>query len=145
MKRVALVLVVFCVLSGAASAQAQAPHSLAGARSADSADGKAVLAPIDGLFAALDKGDGTAMLRHVFPDGKVTAAGKRPDGSQNLRQQTWTQFAERLSPERAFQERITNPAISIDDDIAMVWAFFVVRAGGKVNSCGIDHFDLSAW
>ena len=25
----------------------------------------------------------------------------------------------------------------------MVWAPFVVRVGGKVSNCGVDHFDLA--
>ena len=31
---------------------------------------------------------------------------------------------------------------AIDQDIALVWAPFVVRVGGKVSNCGFDHFDL---
>ena len=34
------------------------------------------------------------------------------------------------------------PAVEIDGDVAMVWAPFVVRVGGKVSNCGFDHFDL---
>jgi hypothetical protein len=30
----------------------------------------------------------------------------------------------------------------VDGDAAMVWAPFVVRVGGKVSNCGVDHFDL---
>ena len=101
-----------------------------------------VLAPINALFAAFAAGDAPAMLRHVYPDGRVTAAGVRGDAASNLRQQSWTQFAERIKPERAFQERISDPVIDIDGDIAMVWAPFVVRVGGKVSNCGVDHFDL---
>lgn len=100
----------------------------------------AVLAPIHGLFAAFEAGDGTAMLRHVYPEGRVTASRMRADGAPNLRQQSWTQFAQRI--ESAFQERISDPAIEIDGDIAMVWAPFVVRVDGKVSNCGFDHFDL---
>ena len=101
-----------------------------------------VLAPINALFAAFEAGDAPAMLRHVYPDGRVTASGERGDGSSNLRQSSWTQFAERIKPERAFQERISDPVIDIDGDIAMAWAPFVVRVGGKVSNCGVDHFDL---
>jgi uncharacterized protein (TIGR02246 family) len=106
------------------------------------ADASVVLAPVNALFAAFEAGDAAAMLRHVYPDGRVTASGLRGDGASNLRQQTWTQFAERVKPERAFQERIADPEISIDGDIAVVWAPFVVRIGGKVSNCGVDHFDL---
>jgi len=111
-------------------------------RSADDADTKAILATIDALFAAFESGDAAVMLRHVYPDGRVTASGRRGDGTTTLRPQSWTQFAERLTPQRAFQERIANPVVHVDQDIALVWAPFVVRTGGKVSNCGIDHFDL---
>jgi hypothetical protein len=101
----------------------------------------AVLAPINAAFAAFEAGDAAAMLRQVYPDGRVTAVGTLRSGS-GLRQQSWTQFAERLKPGEGFQERISDPAIEIDGDIAMVWAPFVVRVGGKVSNCGYDHFDL---
>lgn len=102
----------------------------------------AVLARVNALFATFEAGDAAAMSRLVYPDGRVTAAGKREDGAANLRQQSWTQFAERVTPERRFQERIADPVVNIDGDIAMVWAPFVVRVGGKVSNCGVDHFDL---
>lgn len=101
-----------------------------------------VLAPINALFAAFEAGDAAAVLRNVYPDGRVTAVGPRPDGADGLRQTSWTQFAERIKPEAAFQESITDPAIDIDGDIAMVWAPFTVRIGGTARSCGVDHFDL---
>jgi hypothetical protein len=106
------------------------------------ADTNAVLVPVNALFAAFEAGDAATMLRHVYPDGRVTASGMRGDGASNLRQQSWTQFAARIKPDSAFQERIADPTIHIDDDIAVVWAPFVVRVGGKVSNCGVDHFDL---
>ena len=106
------------------------------------ADVKAVLATVNELFVAFEAGDAAAMLRHVYPDGRVTASGLRGDGASNLRQQTWTVFAGRIKPDGAFQERISDPQVHIDGDIAMVWAPFVVRIDGKVSNCGFDHFDL---
>ena len=55
---------------------------------------------------------------------------------------SWTQFAKRVTPEARFQERISEPAIEVEGDVAMVWAPFVVRINGKVSNCGVDHFDL---
>jgi len=46
---------------------------------------------------------------------------------------------EREGPAGRVRDRL---ALEIDGDIAMVWAPFVVRVGGKVSNCGIDHFDL---
>jgi hypothetical protein len=125
-----------------AAAAAQPTRKPADSVPAQGAEAAAVLAPIDGLFAAFEAGDAAAMLRHVYPDGRVTASGARADGASNLRQQTWTEFAGRVRPDRAFAERISDPVIDIDADIAMVWAPFVVRVGGKVSNCGVDHFDL---
>jgi len=100
-----------------------------------------VLAPIQQLFAAFEAGDSAAMLRVVYPDGRVTATGERASGS-GLRQMSWTQFAQRVTPDARFSERISDPAVEVDGDVAMVWAPFVVRVNGKVANCGFDLFDL---
>src|SRR3954447_26588388 len=102
---------------------------------------QAVLAPVNQLFAAFSAGDSAGVLRVVYPDGRVTAVGALRTGN-GLRQESWTQFAARLKPGEGFQESISDPAIEVDGDIAMVWAPFVVRVGGKVGNCGADHFDL---
>lgn len=102
----------------------------------------AVLEPVNAIFAAFEKGDAATMLQHVYPEGRVSAIGPRRDGAQGLRQESWTKFAERLKPGAGFVERIWDPAIDIDGDIAMVWAPYDVRVGGKVANCGVDHFDL---
>ena len=102
---------------------------------------QAVLAPINQLFAALEAGDSAGVLRVVYPDGRVTAVGALRTGN-GLRQESWTQFAARLKLGEGFRESISDPAIEIDGDIAMVWAPFVVRVDGKVGNCGVDHFDL---
>ena len=100
-----------------------------------------VLAPIEQLFATFAAGDSAAMLRLVHPDGRVTATGTRASGS-GLRQQSWVEFAQRVTPAGRFTETISDPAVEVDGDIAMVWAPFVVRVDGKVTNCGFDLFDL---
>jgi hypothetical protein len=129
---------IFIPMLLAVSAQALPP---AAALPPPDNDTAAVLAPINAVFAAFEAGDAPAMLRQVYPDGRVTATGSRASSS-GLRQQSWSQFAERVKPGEGFQERISDPAIEIDGDVAMVWAPFVVRVGGKVSNCGYDHFDL---
>ena len=112
------------------------------------ADEQAVLAPINQLFAAFGAGDSAGVLRVAYPDGRVTAVGTLRTGT-GLRQESWTQFAARLKPGEGFNESISDPAIEVDGDIAMVWAPFVVRVAGKVSNCGVDLFDLvrenAAW
>jgi hypothetical protein len=102
---------------------------------------QSVLASVNALLASFRSGDSVAMLRWVYPDGRVTATGRRANSS-GLRQESWSQFAQRMTTAGAFEEIIRDPAIEIDGDAAMVWAPFVVRVGGKVANCGFDHFDL---
>ena len=106
-----------------------------------STDEQAVLAAVNALLASFSAGDSAAILRWVYPDGRVTATGTRASGS-GLRQQSWTAFAQQIMPDATFQETISDPAVEVDGDVAMVWAPFVVRVGGKVSNCGFDHFDL---
>ena len=102
----------------------------------------AVMAPINALFAAFESGDSAAILRHVYPEGRVTAVGTLPSGFSGLRLSSWTEFAARMKPGGGFKERITNPTIRIDADVALVWAPFTIEREGKIVSCGTDHFDL---
>ncbi|MEO6226033.1 MAG: nuclear transport factor 2 family protein [Sphingomicrobium sp.] len=102
---------------------------------------QAVLATIHLLLESFEAGDSAAMLRLVYPDGRVTATGTRSTGS-GVRQQSWSQFAGRVAPGEAITETISDPAVEVDGDAAMVWAPFVVRVGGKVSNCGFDLFDL---
>jgi len=104
-------------------------------------DEQAVLAPVEGLLAALRNGDSAAIMRWVYPEGRVTATGTRSTSS-GLRQESWGQFAARVSPAGAFDETVSDAVVEVDGDVALVWAPFVVRIGGKVANCGFDHFDL---
>jgi hypothetical protein len=99
-----------------------------------------VLASANSLLAAFNRGNAGEILRWVFPDGRVTGTGTLPNRT-GIRSESWTQFTQRLG-NSAFQETISDPAVEVDGDAAMVWAPFVVRVGGKVYNCGIDHFDL---
>ena len=108
---------------------------------APSMEDQNVLVPVTQLLAAFQAGDSGAMLRLVYPDGRVTASGTLPTGT-GVRQESWAQFAARVKPSEGWQESISDPAIEIDGDVAMVWAPYVVSVAGKVSNCGFDHFDL---
>jgi hypothetical protein len=103
----------------------------------------AVLAPIRAMFAGLAARDGQAILAQVRSEGHVAVAVERPDGSSGLRHMNWADFAGGIKPgPERYEERITNPAVEIDGNIAMVWAPFAFLVDGKVRHCGVNHFDL---
>lgn len=102
-----------------------------------------VMAPIDALFAGLAARDAQAILAQVRPDGGATVAQEKPDGTRTVRHLSWTQFAAGIKPgPERYAERLTDPAIDMDGDIAMVWSPYVFTIDGKPHHCGTDHFDL---
>ena len=103
-------------------------------------DDQAVLSSANALLASFNTGNPAEILRWVYPDGRVTGTGTLPNRS-GVRSESWTQFTQRAAGS-AFQETISDPAVEVDGDAAMIWAPFVVRIAGKVYNCGIDHFDL---
>jgi hypothetical protein len=107
------------------------------------AETAAVLAPIDRMFAALTARDAAALLAQTRNEGRATAVLTLPDGTKAVRARSWADFAEGIKdgPGR-LEERLTNPAVEIDGDIAMVWSTYVFRIDGKVSHCGTDHFDM---
>ena len=103
-------------------------------------DEQAVLSSTNALLNAFNSGNPAEILRWVYADGRVTGTGTLPNRT-GVRSESWTQFTQRLAS-TSFQETISDPAVEVDGDAAMVWAPFVVRIGGKVYNCGVDHFDL---
>ncbi len=107
------------------------------------AEEAAVLAPIQRMFAALAARDPAALLNEVRPDGMGIAVVERPDGTRTVRQTPWPAFAANLkNGTERLEEKIFNPAIEIDGDIAMVWAPYTFTIDGKLSHCGYDHFSL---
>jgi ketosteroid isomerase-like protein len=101
-----------------------------------------VMVPIDALFAALAARDPQAILAQLRPDAGATVAEEK-DGTRTIRHMTAREFASMVKPgPERYAERITDPAIEIDGDIAMVWAPYVFTIDGKPLHCGYDHFDM---
>jgi hypothetical protein len=103
----------------------------------------AVMAPIDGLFAGLEARDPAKILAQTRVEGGATAVAERPDGTRSIRHESWADFAARIKagPEH-YREKLLDPAVEIDGDIAMVWGRYIFTIDDKVHHCGVDHFDL---
>jgi hypothetical protein len=106
---------------------------------AQSAEEQAVLAPIHAMFDGMSKRDAAAIKAPTLPGGTMVLMR---DGKPA--QMTFEAFAERVgkaSPTQ-IEERIHNPLVRIDNDLAMVWAPFDFLVDGKVDHCGTDLFNL---
>ncbi|BDU21440.1 nuclear transport factor 2 family protein [Dyella sp. GSA-30] len=105
---------------------------------ADTSEEKAVLVPIQALFDGMAKYDRDAMLAPVQPEGSVALLR---DGK--VVRMTLGDFANHIKPGKdKIQERIHDPLIRIDGDIAMVWAPYEFLINGQVKHCGTDVVNL---
>ncbi|MET0936421.1 MAG: nuclear transport factor 2 family protein [Luteibacter sp.] len=110
----------------------------ADASSAQAADERAVLAPVQAFFDGMAKYDGKAMRAAVQPEGSVALLR---DGK--VVRMTLGDFADKLKPGKdSIEERIHDPLVRIDGDIAIVWAPYEFLVNGKVKHCGTDAVNL---
>ncbi|HLJ91280.1 MAG TPA: nuclear transport factor 2 family protein [Candidatus Angelobacter sp.] len=106
---------------------------------AASAAEQEVLAPIKAMFDGMSKRDAAAIKKFVLPGGSMVLMR---DGKAV--QMTFDAFADVVSkPSPAqIEERIHDPLVRIDNDLAVVWAPFEFLVNGKVDHCGTDLFNL---
>ena len=112
---------------------------LAPAMSAPTPAEQAILAPINAMFDGMAKRDAAAIQQPTLPGGTMVLMR---DGKPT--QMTFAAFAERVAKPSKVQieEKIPDPLIRVDNDLAVVWAPFVFLSDGKVNHCGTDLFNL---
>jgi hypothetical protein len=117
--------------------------TLATRATAQSPDEQAVLAPIHAMFDGMAKRDAAAIKAPTLPNGTMVLMR---DGKPA--QMTFEAFAERVGkPSTAqnppqIEERIHDPLVRIDNDLAVVWAPFDFLVNGKVDHCGTDLFNM---
>ncbi len=127
MKISRLLLVLFC-------ASLCLPATFAG-----SPDEAAVLAPVNAMFDAMSKRDAEAIKKPLLAGGTLVLMR---DGKPV--RMTFEDFAARVATpgKERIEERIHDPLVRIDHDLAVVWAPFEFLVDGKVDHCGTDLFNL---
>ncbi len=104
---------------------------------------ESAMRPVNALFAALGASDAAAMVPLLRVGGGATVAAENPDGTRTVTHLNWADFTARLKPGGPrLEERLYDPAIEIDGDIAYVWGRYNFYIAGKLHHCGYDHFDL---
>jgi hypothetical protein len=100
---------------------------------------QAVLAPVTAMFDGMAKRDAAAIKEPLLPGGTMVLMR---DGKPT--QMTFEAFADRVGKPGTtkIEERIHDPLIRIDNDLAVIWAPFDFLVDGKVDHCGTDLFNL---
>jgi hypothetical protein len=111
------------------------PATRAGGQTPDAS----VLAPIDAMFHGMTDRDPAAIKSAALP-GTILVLMR--DGKPE--QMTIDAFADHFSkPGKAhLEERIHDPLVRTDNDLAVVWAPFEFLVDGKPDHCGTDLFNL---
>ena len=102
-------------------------------------DEQAVLVPINAMFDGMAKRDAVAIKKPLLAGGTMVLMR---DGKPV--QLTFEAFADAVAKPGTtqIQERIHDPLVRIDHDLAVVWAPFEFFVDGKVDHCGTDLFNL---
>jgi Putative lumazine-binding len=106
---------------------------------ADSVQEQAVMVPITQMFDGMSKRDAALIKKPTLSGGSMVLMR---DGKPT--QMTFEDFANRVGKPGTtkIEERIHDPFIRIDNDLAVVWAPFEFLVDGKVDHCGTDLFNL---
>jgi Putative lumazine-binding len=103
-------------------------------------DEKAVLAPTQAMFDCMAHRDAAAIKAPWLPGGVLVVVQ-----SGVLSQFTVEFWANRVATSGTthIEERIHDPEVRIDHDLAIVWAPFNFYIDGKLDHCGRDLFSLN--
>jgi hypothetical protein len=113
--------------------------SAAASSSAADADEKAVLAPVQAFFDGMARYDSAAIRATVQPEGSVALLRKG-----KVVRMTLGEFADHMKPAKdRIEERIYDPLVRVDGDLAIVWAPYDFLVNGQVKHCGTDAVNLT--
>jgi Putative lumazine-binding len=103
-------------------------------------DEKAVLIPVQAMFDGMAHRDAAAIKAPWLPGGVLVVVQ-----SGVLSQLTVEFWANRVATSGTthIEERIHDPHVQIDHDLAFVWAPFNFFIDGKLDHCGRDLFSLN--
>jgi hypothetical protein len=118
--------------------------ALPGATSAQQQDERAVVAVLEKLFDAMRTRDTTAMRSVFTAEARLIGQSTR-DGATTIQVTPAAQFIASIAaipPDREIVERIYQPEVSIDGDLASFWAFYTLHVSDQFSHCGVDAAHL---
>jgi hypothetical protein len=117
---------------------------LAAPAHAQDADRNAVLATVQKVFDAMRTRD-TALLRQAFDTSARLAGVSTRGGPATVRLTAPAAFGAAIANAPAgdvWNERIWDPEVRIDGDVAQVWAYYTFHRNKAFSHCGVDAFML---
>lgn len=98
---------------------------------------------VNAFFLAVESKRRERILDAVVPEGLATLVRLHDGASPTMLSWHWASYFENVvTGDETYTERIINPHVLVERDMAMVWGRFEVQANGKFSHCGVDQFQL---
>ena len=100
-----------------------------------------MIAAAQRLFDAMAASDSTALRALLHPEAKLLAI--LPGGQVRIQEdvaEAWVRDVARS--EETLRERMWDPRVEVQGDIAMLWAPYDFHLGDAFSHCGIDAFQF---
>ncbi len=102
-----------------------------------------VLAVVQRLWQAMHDGDGNAVRAVFAPDARLAGVATQ-EGQRVLEITPVSDFADAVARGGGgWNERMYDPEVRVDGDIASVWTFYTFHVRERFSHCGIDSFELA--
>lgn len=111
----------------------------------DKKEKKRVLNVVEQLFNGMRSADSTLVKPLFHPDAVLGSIVKNKEGETIFRKETSPRgfiSAVGMPHPEVWDERIKNPRIFIDGDMATVWAPYSFYRGTTFSHCGVNTFTL---
>lgn len=145
MRRLSIVVPAIALSLASAPAHAQATgHAGHSATPAAGGDTAGVVAALNQLISALKAKDSLGMRAVLHDQARFTLLRPAPEGGVRVAIFDAQTFPRLVSGPNSpsLDEPIRNLRVTIDADLATVWAEYQVRIDGRVSHCGYDAFQL---
>jgi hypothetical protein len=111
-------------------------------RAADDTAATEVIAVVQRMFEAMAAHDAAALSGLMLPDGQFHAV-RTEQGQRVVRATTFGEFIRRFGSARErMVERMWQPSVRVDGDIATLTARYDFTRDGAFSHCGTDVFEL---
>jgi hypothetical protein len=117
--------------------------ALPASAAAQAAEEQAVIAVVQKLFDGMLARD-TVMMQSVFaPNAQLLGLAQR-EGTTSVRALPAAQFVSSIAgaPAGDLIERVYDPQVMVDGNLAAYWAFYTFHVGERFSHCGVDSIQL---
>lgn len=104
----------------------------------DGGDRGAVIRATDALFQAMHERDTTALRTLMHPRAQIVAVSEQGVGVRTADE--WIRSVSRGTD--VLTERMWDPQVQVDGDLATLWAPYDFRVGDRFSHCGYDAFQF---